>query len=244
MYEPFPFTDPFTGREYTLLSQVENPVIRKGNDPGTFPGAEGLDYFQRYHGVVFSFNRRYANNWGLERVVHVVEVRRPDSRDAVAVSVQPAVRGTPNGSDPNHFVNAEGRLQGDRPHMFRVQGVVMLPFEVQLSTSSEFSSGRAFNRQISVGGLGQGRKSVIMEPGGSHRFPQIKNVDVTFGKIVRLGGTFRLRLDASVFNMLNSDQNLTFADLRLQTPEDDFTADAWVKPRTLQFRSASSSRLW
>ena len=36
--------------------------------------------------------------------------------------------------------------------------------------------------------------------------------------------------------MLNSDQNLTFADLRLQTPEDDFTADAWVKPRTLQFR--------
>ncbi len=234
-YEPFPFTDPFTGREYELLSQVENPVIRKGNDPGTFPGAEGLDYFQRYHGVVFSFNRRYANNWGLSGSYTWSQSEGLIPAMLSQFQFNP-LYGTPNGSDPNHFLNAEGRLQGDRPHMFRVQGVVMLPFEVQLSTSSEFSSGRAFNRQISVGGLGQGRKSVIMEPGGSHRFPQIKNVDVTFGKIVRLGGTYRLRLDASVFNMLNSDQNLTFADLRLQTPEDDFTADAWVKPRTLQFR--------
>ncbi len=71
----------------------------------------------------------------------------------------PLVRHRGMAADPNHFINAEGRLQGDRPHMFRVQGVVMLPYEVQLSTSTEFSSGRAFNRQISVGGLGQGTAS-------------------------------------------------------------------------------------
>ncbi len=38
VWENFPFVDPFTGQTFNLLSQVEIPQRRKGNDPGDSPG--------------------------------------------------------------------------------------------------------------------------------------------------------------------------------------------------------------
>ena len=38
------------------------------------------------------------------------------------------------GSDPNNYINAEGRLQGDRPNMFRAQAVFFkLPWDIVAS---------------------------------------------------------------------------------------------------------------
>ena len=36
--------------------------------------------------------------------------------------------GNRNGQDPNAYLNAYQTLQGDRPHMFRLQGVLFLPW--------------------------------------------------------------------------------------------------------------------
>ncbi len=235
-FEPFPFTDPLDpSNQFTLLSQVEVPLRQKGNDPGDFPGAENLDYFQRYHGVVLSFNRRYANNWGLSGSYTWSRSEGLIPRMLAQAQFNPFY-GSKEGADPNNFFNAEGRLQGDRPHMFRLQGVWMLPWEIQLSTNTEFSSGRAHNRQVRVSGLGQGPKAVIMEPGGSFRYSPIESVDLSFGKRIRLGDQLQLRLEAWVFNLLNSDQEIDFADLQPQTSRTAFTPDQWVKPRLMQLR--------
>jgi hypothetical protein len=232
-YETVPFADPFTGRVFNILSQVELPVIRKGNDPGTFPGAENLDYFQRYHGVVLSVGRKYADNWAVNGSYTWSRSEGLIPRMLAQQQFNPFYSSR-EGADPNNFVNAEGRLQGDRPHMFRVQGLVMLPYEIQLSTSTEFSSGRPHTRQIRVGDLGQGTASVIMERG--FRYSPIKNVDLLIGKRLPLNDRMTLRFEGSIYNLLNSDQELNFADLRLQQATDTFTPDLWVKPRRLQLR--------
>ena len=140
------------------------------------------------------------------------------------------------GADPNNFINAEGRLQADRPHMFRLQSIARLPWDFQFSTNLDFSSGKSHNRQIRVGGLGQGTASVIMEPGGSYRFSPVRNLDLLVGKRIRLPGNAAIRLEGWLLNAFNDDQELSFADLRLQTPADRFTPDTWVEPRRIQFR--------
>ena len=230
-----PFRDPFTGTEFSLLSQLDEPRVRKGNDPGQFPGSEDLDYFQRYHGLAFTVTKRYANNWGLNGSYTWSRSRGLIPRMLSQAQFNPFYSST-EGSDPNHFLNAEGRLQADRPHMFRLQGLVRLPWDVQLSGNVDLSTGRSHNRQIRAGGLGQGTVSVIMEPGGSYRFPATRNIDFLVGKRIPLGRGAAIRLEAWVYNLLNDDQVLSYSDLRLQRASDTFTADTWVEPRRLQFR--------
>jgi hypothetical protein len=145
--------------------------------------------------------------------------------------------GSKEGSDPNNYINAEGRLQGDRPHMFRVQGVVRLPGDVMFSASLDLSSGRAHNRQIRVRGLGQGTATVIMEPSGAYRFDPLRVVDIVVGKRVKVGSKANLKFDAYVYNLLNSETELFFSTLRIQAPGEDFVADTWWKPRRLMLRA-------
>jgi hypothetical protein len=237
IYEPFPFTDPFTGEEYTLLSQVDSPTLRKGNHPGNFPGAEDLAYEQDYHGVVVSFAKRFANRWGLSGTYTWSRSKGllPDMFSQTQFS---PLFGSTLGSDPNNFINAYGFLQGDRPHMFRAQGVFRLPWDLMCSTAVNIESGRPFNRQIQVFGLGQGRSLIIMEPSGSRpglRRTTNKSIDVMFGKRLRLGRA-TLKLDGTIYNLTNADNALFFHTLILQSPEDDFEPGLWRLPRRLMIR--------
>jgi hypothetical protein len=43
-----------------------------------------------------------------------------------------------------------------------------------------------------------------------------------------------LRLDAAVYNVLNSDQVLWYDSLQLKSPEETFIPVNWVKPRRMQ----------
>ncbi len=235
-YESVPFTDPFTGRQYTVLSIVEQPLIRKGNDPGDFPGSEGLRYFQKYHGLIFTFEKRFAGNYALNASYTWSRSEGLLPRMLSQRQFAPFY-GSREGTDPNNFINAEGRLQGDRPHLFRVQGVFMnLPAGLQASASVEFSSGRAHSRTIRVRDLGQGSATIIMEPIGSFRYSPIQNIDISIGRKFSFSDHVQFRVDAWIYNLLNSDQELFFGTLALQDTSEAFVPDTWVKPRRLQIR--------
>ncbi|MFQ5789646.1 MAG: TonB-dependent receptor domain-containing protein, partial [Acidobacteriota bacterium] len=239
VYENVPFTDPFTGTQYNLLNEIGKPTLRKGNAPGNFPGApEG--YEQDYHGVSFSLGKRFANNWSLMGSYTWSKSEGLIPRPWFQSQNNPFY-GSTQGQDPNAYLNARGRLQGDRPHMFRLQGVFRLPGDFMFSTSVNIESGKPYNRQIRVFGFNQSTPRVIMAPSGSEdvtgtlRRPTQKNVDIVFGKRVTLGQV-TLKLDATVYNLLNDDADLFFNDLRLQSPDDQFIPSSWVLPRRLMLR--------
>ncbi len=243
-WENFPFIDPFTGQQVNLLSQVEIPLRRKGNDPGDFPGSENLDYEQTYNGLILTFDKRFADRWGLSVNYTWSKSEGLIPRPLDQRQFNPPYGGT-EGRDPNNLLNGYQRLQADRPNMFRAQGVFQLPWDVMLSVAAEFSDGRAHNRQIQVRGLGQGTVRAIMEPGGAYHYPPIQNIDLSIGKRIHLGGETYFRIDGRFMNLLNSDTIYLYNNLRLQSPvpglsiQDQFyerSASSWYKPRRLEVR--------
>ena len=141
-----------------------------------------------------------------------------------------------DGSDPNQYYNADGRLQGDRPNMFRIQAVFFdLWGGLHASVAADFESGRLMNRQIRIP-TDQGRVTVIMER-EFERLDPIQAVDVTVGKLFKFSDSgFQLRVEGTVFNLFNSDNPLSVASLRLSNPGDQFVPDSWTQPRRLQLR--------
>lgn len=229
------FTDPFTGTEYTIYNIIEGqgPKIGKGNDPGDIPGQPGLKYFQEYHGVLFTFEKRFNENFGMNANYTWSRSTGLIPRFISQTQFNPFY-GNRDGSDPNAYYNAEGDLQGDRPHMFRVQGVFRgLPLDLHAAVSADFETGRHLTRQIRVP-TDQGRVTVIMERG--FRLDPIQAIDVTVGRMFNFGEDVQLRVEGTIFNLLNSDNPLSVASLRLADPSEDFVPDSWTQPRRLQLR--------
>jgi hypothetical protein len=245
VWEPASVVDPFTGQSYSLLSQVQIPTRRKGNDPGDWPGSENLDYEQTYDGVILTFDKRMSNRWGLFLNYTWSKSEGLIPRPLNQRQFNPPYGGT-EGRDPNHLIRGYQRLQGDRPNMFRAQGVFQLPWDVMFSASLELSDGRAHNRQLRVRGLGQGTVDTIIEPGGAYRYTPIQNIDLSIGKRVHLGGNAYFRIDGRFYNLLNQDTIITYNNLRLQTPDPAYSsiqeqfynvsAVEWYKPRRLEIR--------
>ena len=237
VYEPFPFVDPFAGKEFTLLNEVEPPTIRKGNDPGNFPGSENLDYEQDYHGVMLTLSKRFSHNWSMMTSYTWSKseglIPRPWFQDQNNPFYSSGV-----GRDPNNYFNADQRLQGDRPHSFRFFGVFQLPAGFIVSPAINVESGRPFNRQIEVFELNQDSQRVIMEPAGSRdglRRQTVQNVDIMVGNRVTVGDV-TLKFDAILYNLLNRDDVVYFQDLRLQSPEETFLPDQLILPRRLMVK--------
>lgn len=237
-YGQVPYTDPFTGQSLTLLSIIEQPLLQRGNSPGDFPGSEGLKYFQKYHGVVLTYKKRFSRDWTLNASYTWSKSYGLIPQMFSQIQNSPLYSGR-DGSDPNNFINAQGRLQGDRPNMFRVQGVFFhLPLDLQASVNADFSSGRPYARLAEAGGggfLAQGRIVYTSVPRGKLRFSPIESLDLSLGRQIALTDKLKLRVEGSVYNVLNSDQELFWATQTLG-PTDSFVPDTWVKPRRLQIR--------
>ncbi len=241
-YEPFPYTDPFTGNTFTLLQEIERPVIQQGNGPELSPNivwilGEQPRYQTDYHGVLLTIDKRFSNGWGLfgSYTWSKTEGLIPDPLRE-AFGSEPFYTST-RGSDPNTFVNSIGRLVWDRPHMFRLHGTFRLPADFLLAGSLNVMSGRAFSRQVRLFDLSSefSGTPVIMESAGSRdglRHQTNKNVDLRIGKRIPLGDSAALKLDVIALNLLNDDASIEMASLELDEGE-DFVPDNWVFPRRL-----------
>ncbi len=233
-YESIEWADPYSGSPITLLNQIVPPTVVKGNSPGDFPGAPEK-YEQTYDGLLFTFAARDAGVWSLQGSYTLSKseglIPRPwyESQNAPFYASR-------QGRDPNSYLNAYQRLQADRPHMFRLQGVLFLPRDFLLAVNTNFESGKPFSRQVRAAGVTrQPAQNFIAEPAGSRaglRHPTIWMLDVRFGKRVVLG-SMRLKLDAWLYNALNSTASISNSSLRIEDPGEDFIPSRWVEPRRL-----------
>ena len=144
--------------------------------------------------------------------------------------------GSSTGQDPNSCMNAYQRLQADRPHMFRLQAVLFLPYDTVLAVNGNVESGKPFSRQVRAAGVTtQPAQNFIVENAGSReglRHPTLWVADVRLGKRFDLGDV-QLKLDAYVYNALNSTASIGHASLRLEDPGEQFIPSSWVEPRRL-----------
>lgn len=237
VYEPLEFTDPFSGRQYTLLDPIEFPTKRKGNEPGFTIDPNADEYWQTYWGVILTFNRRFSGFWSMDASYTYSESKGLNPRFLEQYQFNPFY-GNARGSDPNSYLNADGQLLlGDRPHMLRAQANFVFPHNWRASTAINLQSGRPYTRQIELPTTTHPR--AIMEPvngEGELRHPFQSLVDIGIGKTFTLPGDGEFNIDLQFFNIFNNTATDWYETLVLSAG-DQFIPTYWVKPRRLMLRA-------
>ncbi len=233
VYDPFPWTNPVTGETETLLATVEAPTVRKGNRPGFTVLGPDTEYYQDYRGLILTFDKRHSNGWSLQssytwsKSEGLIPRQFSNFQNNILLLSR-------NGTDPNHWLNADQLLQGDREHMFRILANVDLPWGLRATTVVNLQSGRAFARQMRVRVGGRNTNVTAVSANDDQRYPSQELVDVSLGKRFTLGGT-TLKVDAQIFNLLNDDAVDRWATLFV-SDSDEFVPRSYVAPRRLMLR--------
>jgi carboxypeptidase family protein/TonB-dependent receptor-like protein len=180
-------------------------VFRLVSPPGdrvfTLTNPDGMN--TSYNGFNIQATRRLANHWqlGASLTLSDSEGRLGSSRNGPAAA-QASLAGT-FGRNPNDFVNTDGLLIGDRPVLFKVQGLVELPYGITTAASFQHQTGRPWGRRERVTGLGVPVTIRMEEVDGSRRVSDWNFLDVRIQKDFRITGA-RVGGFLDILNATNS----------------------------------------
>ena len=104
--------------------------------------------------------------------------------------------------DPNHVLNAEGRLFFDRAYTIKILATLDAPRGFLFAALARYWDGQPFARQIFLTDLGQGFTVLQATPRGETRLTYNMTVDVRAERAIALGRR-SLVLAVDVFNLLN-----------------------------------------
>lgn len=198
------YTDLRGGSPRVMTIELENQL----NDPSQdrLNLTNRSIFTQNYKGVVLTANKRMSNHW-MVLGSYTWSVSKGLTAGSNATDPYERQTSVSNwGTDPNELRNATGFMIDDRPHMFKVQYAVNVPWDFQVSGNLELLAGKPiFPRAVM--GLSQGNISVFVDPkdGDILRAPSIRLFSVRVTKTIRLPGQRGLRLAADVLNLFNDD---------------------------------------
>jgi hypothetical protein len=111
------------------------------------------------------------------------------------------------GRNPNDFVNADGRLNGDVGWQYKLQAVVRLPLGLQASgtVDSHLNAHRLRIRTIPASIAGQSSTILLQPRGELGRLPAVTIVDARLQKEFALGRGIRLSIFADALNLNNEN---------------------------------------
>ncbi len=164
---------------------------------------ENLNEYRTYNGVEVTARKRLSNHWMMTSSY----VYNHERFTAVTPSVDYL---DPTNRQPVNYL--DGYEDGSRngPHVFKISGMYQLPYDLTASANFNAHSNFAFNPSI-VGPTranGLGTATMLVVGADTIRFPTVKTLDLNFDKGIRLGGTRRVTLNASIFNVMNANTTL------------------------------------
>ena len=209
----------------TLADGQSVPVLVLANETSArrflLTNPEG--YSMTYNGLVIAAEKRRSHGWqafGSYTLSRAFGLQA--SSGAIAAGSQiSTIAGTPFGTfgqDPNTLTNARGRLQNDRPHMFRVMGSVDVPRTgFVLAANFQHFSGKPWAASAQVV-LPQGDQRILLEPRGSRRLSSQSLLDLRLSRTIATGAMGRVELLADVLNALNDTAEEGIATDNLFSP--------------------------
>ncbi len=108
--------------------------------------------------------------------------------------------GDPN--NPNSLINANGRLDSDQPHAFKVIGSYLAPWGITLGANYQALSGLPRDRRINLA-LRQGSTTVLAEPRGTYRSDFMNLLSLRADKMFRFAGQRGVGVVVEMHNALN-----------------------------------------
>ncbi len=202
IFQPFQYTVPETGDVFTLYRQLnpgQNQYLVTNPEKDKFP-IIGIEPKRTYDGLQLVLNKRFSNRWML--MASYVYSQAKGNNDNPYNSGQGSNLGSGNlYTDPNFQINSEGRLTIDPTHEVKVQGLVVLPLDINLSGFLSYSYGNNYTVGRRVP-MPQGARIILIEPLGSSRYDSLLNLDLRLEKTFKIGNT-RLGAMVDIFNVFN-----------------------------------------
>ena len=186
------------------------------------------------HAVTAQVVKRMSKGWQLVAAYTHLDSNGvlPSGRLGLLDAQRATARFSRFGQNPNDYVNAEGKLLGNRPHTFRTQLVLELPYDFLIGANYSFQTGRAWARRGRIAELGFPTDVEINleERDGSRRIPNQSLVDLRVQKGVKLGDKVEFTVFGDALNLTNSGINENVLS-RFVDAEDFGVPSDFVPPR-------------
>jgi outer membrane receptor protein involved in Fe transport len=230
-FEQLTYVDEETGQSYTIYSQTNDPsdnqYIITNPKKGDY-GIVGFDPKTTYKGLEFMINKKFSNNWTL-LASYILSKATGNVDNQSGGRGFTAVGNSGMFTDPNNQINTEGRLTIDPTHMIKIQGSIVLPWDINFGFNYSYITGNTYNRWLHVSGLGQGSSDILADPAGSkYRYKAQSNLDVRLQKDFKLSPKVKVGVLVDAFNLFNAG---TINDVITEAGEDFGTTVNIVYPR-------------
>ena len=202
-YEQVERVSPDNGQTYLVWNQVSGPETNE------FWLTNPKGWEQKYRGLIFTLDKRYANRWMMNASVtwSKADGLNMSSRSSGGYGMSQTLTWyTGNfGSDPNDLVNAKGVLNLDKRWLIKLSLGYNLPLDIFVSFNYLYQSGRPTLKNVRIPDLNQAFVvRVQAEPKGRERFDDQHLLSLRVEKAFTLHKTAKLRFIVDIFNLLNS----------------------------------------
>ena len=208
--------------------------VRKNDAPDLFERTANIPELKRkYWALELLFNKRLADGWQFSgSVVYSKSYGNIDVWFVESSGYSAAA------SDPNTFVNTDGRLGADNPLQIKLMGTVKLPFGILLSAYYRYNSGWPWVRRVRImppsswcianNAYRDFYRVNIEDPGQPRRTNSWNTLDLRLEKEFRIGDFGRLGVYVDAFDLLTPmTLNVVTSDVQYYYPvaENDNTGD-------------------
>lgn len=184
-------------------------------DKGKYPGVVFIDPYRKYQGIEFFLNKRFSNNWML--MISYVYGKATGTVDNNSTRLAAGSEANSGWAkfyhSPNTQINADGHLTFDPTHMLKIQGNVILPFEISLTANFSAISGNTWTTTYKpprgIYMPSSANLNIRLEPRGSQRYPAQYNLDLRLEKTFQIGN-LKLGVYGDMFNSFNGDETLAW----------------------------------
>jgi hypothetical protein len=196
---------------YQLTSGIDSRLFQLRNDDRMF---------MRYKGIAFEIKKRMANHWQANfGYTYSESTGRQGSSSARATPLTSQVStALIFGQNPNDYINSDGRLVGDRPHVLKSQFVYEWPARVMTSFNLQVQSGKPVIEEARIPSalthITGTNRAVANFVDGDLRVATWTQLDARVEKAFGLGGTTELAVFGDFLNLFNSDANESVLDRR------------------------------
>jgi hypothetical protein len=198
-YEEISMVSSDNGQTYTVFNQTNE---LGSND---YWITNPPEYGHTYRALIFSFAKRYSNNWQLYASLTWSKAEGVNIVSHETGSWALATGGSV-GKDPNDYTNADGPLNHDRTWIFKLQVSYSFPWGILASMNYLYQTGvpiptfvRIYPNQNPDWG-----RSILAEPRGSDRYKPWNLFDFRLQKTFNIYKSLRLDAMIDVFNLFNS----------------------------------------
>jgi hypothetical protein len=195
-YEEISLVSPDNGQTYTVFNQTSE----LGSNEYWITNPSG--YGQTYRALIFSFAKRYSNNWQMYASLTWSKAEGINIVSHQTDSWALTTNGT-FGKDPNDYTNADGPLNHDRTWIFKLQASYSFPWGIMASLNYLYQTGTPIPTYARIY-PDQGLRQILAEPRGPDRYKPWNLLDLRLQKTFNLYKSLRFEAMIDVFNLLNS----------------------------------------